>query len=224
MRLSFKLNHSRLEILGALLAALIAAGAIFWWLTNLYNEREPQSVVAAATDLSAPRVLKEADLITLQISRRSLPDTAVVEADQIVGQVLTRSLSAREVVTTADLVYNRDPGSEATLVPTGLVGFVLPGGWLTSGFPKIKKNDFITIMSVWPATGAPRFSPAGAGPIARGIPVLSVSADKDSAPSAVFIALTSELVGRLMQLHASGYPLAVVAEPANTAAATSTLR
>ncbi|MSU75728.1 MAG: hypothetical protein EXS55_04415 [Candidatus Magasanikbacteria bacterium] len=216
MGFKLKVDFTRLEILGAILAAMVVAGAIFWWMINLYDERQPLTVLAARADLTAPRMLKIGDLKTLNISRESLPQTAVVDINQVVGQVLTRSLSANEVITTKDLIYDRDPNSEATLVPAGFSGFTLPSAWLSAPFPKVKKNDSISIYAAFPPT---RTSGNNAGILASSIRVLSSETNKDGQSTAVLLALTPDIISRLIQARAANYQMIVAVEASGSSLA-----
>lgn len=222
MKFFSNFTHTRWEIIGTLTAALAAAAVFFWWMNNLYVEREPVMVVAAAHDLTAPSILRASDIKLLSISRNSLPVTAIVDDRQIVGRVLTKPLSANQVITTHDLIYDRDPDSEATLVPSGYTGFVLPFSWLAAPFPKIKKNDYVSVYMAFPQS---RSGASGAGVLVSNARVLSVSADKDGQPTSVFLALPAEAVGRMLQARAANFSLVVVAEPLpSSGVATSTAR
>ena len=206
-------RHPRFELIAAVSLAIFAGVGVFWWLTAIYAAHEPVAVVVAATDLKAPVVLKRLDLAIVRVPREALPETGVVDLNQAVGQVLTRSLSRRQVLTKNDLIYERDPDSEAALVPSGKIGMVVPGTWLASFFPRVKKNDFVSIYVAWPPV---KVGLGGSGALLRNILVLSVSADKDGVPHSLLLALDENGVERLTQAHASQLQLVVVAESAQT--------
>ena len=118
-------NYARLELILAVAFALLAAGAVAYWMFTLGQQKESVAVVVASTDLTAPKILKATDITLRQIPRELAPTTALTDVNQLAGQVLTRTKSSREIFTNTDLIYQRDPSSEATLVPGGHVGFVL---------------------------------------------------------------------------------------------------
>lgn len=205
-------SHSKLEIIFSLFAAGLAAVGLFWWMNNLHSQKQLVSVVMAAKNLAAPLIIKESDLKIVSAPRELLPKNGLTQIPAAAGRLLTRSKTENETITSQDLVYNRDPNSDAALVTTGAVGFVLPGSWLSGQMPKIKRNDFISLYFVYPAG---RGATGGAGALLRSVPVLNVLKENDSGgPGAVLLNLTSEAVGKLLQAHASQYPLVLVVESA----------
>ena len=218
-------SYARLELLLAVAFALLAAAAVAWWMFTLGQQKESVAVVVAATDLTAPKILKASDITLRQIPRELVPTTALTDVNQLAGQVLTRTKSSREIFTNTDLIYQRDPSSEATLVPGGHVGFVLSGNWLSGPVPHIKKNDFITVYGALPPS---RPGDQGdLGVLIRQAQVLSVTYDKDDFPQAILLSLTEATAERILQAHTWQYELAVVVEslqPASASAATSTAK
>lgn len=213
--------HTRLENIGVIVAALFAAGGVGWWMVHFAGQKEFVSVMAAKKNLVAPLTISANDLAVINVPRESLPLTALIDAKEIIGKVLTRSVSAREILTTQDLVYDRDPNSASALVPQGKTGFVLPSSWLAAPFPKVKKNDFITVYVAFPPT---RAVSAGGGVVLSFARVLAVSADKDGNPGSLLLALDDNAVGRISQAHAGSYQLTAAVESAEPAEATSTFR
>lgn len=202
-------RYTRFEIIGSLTAACLAAYSVYWWMTNLYSQRELVSVVAAARDLEAPRALSFSDLKTISLPRDALLKNGVTNAGSLVGKVLMRSVSANQIITARDAIADRDQDSAALLVPAGKVGATLSASWLTAAFPKIKPNDLIDVYAAFPAS---QRSPGSAGAVLKNILVLGVTSERDGTPSSVFLALDPSEATKLIQLHASQYPLMAVVE------------
>lgn len=214
-------NHSKLEIIFSLLAAGLAAVGLFWWMNNLSSQKQLVSVVVAAKNLETPKNINESDLKIVNAPRELLPKNGITQINVAVGRLLTRQKSENEIITSKDLVYNRDPNSDAALVTPGAVGFVLPGSWLSGPMPKIKRNDFVSLYFSFPAG---RNQVGGAGALLKSVPILSVLKESESGgPGAVLLNLTGEAVGKILQAHASQYPLVLVVESAAPSFSSSTV-
>lgn len=222
IKLKWHFDRTQTEITIAVIAALVAAAGIGYWMLTLYDAKQTIGVVAASRDLKAPVILTKDDIKTLHLAHEVLPETGVADPEGAIGQVLTRSVSKNEILTTADLIYQRDPSSESTLVPGGQVGFVLPNSWLASPMPRVKKNDFVTVLvGIQDRQGAP----GGTGVTVKDARVLYVFADKDGFPFSILLALDEDSSRRLLEAKTNQYQIAVVvesAEPSPAAAATST--
>lgn len=212
-------NYARIELILAIVFAVLAAGAVAWWMFSLGAQKEAISVIVAANDLTAPKIIKANDITIRQIPRELAPLNTLTDPAKLVGQVLTRTKAAREIFTTTDLIYQRDPSSEATLVPAGRVGFVLSGSWLSGPVPKIKKNDFITLYGALPPSG--QGDQGDLGVLVRQAQVLSVAYDKDGFPEVLLLSLTEANAERILQAHTWQYQMVVVVESLQNAPAAS---
>lgn len=217
-------NHTRLEIIGAAVAGVIAATSVYLYIKQITARQELVPVAAVARDLSSPRRLVAADIELLPLPRAALPDGVFYSADELIGRTLTRERSAREILVKRDLVQARDPGSEAALVPPGKIGFTLSAGWLGAALPKIKPNDYLSFYVVLPP--AFRGASPATGALLQQVLVLAVEADGAGSPAAALLALEREELGRLLQARSGQYLLVAVAESAQgeREAASSTVR
>lgn len=200
-----KFDRNRLELGLAMIAALAAAWGIWYWMATVIDKQATIGVVAAAIDLSAPRRIEKEDIKVLHLPRAALPGNAVADPEGIIGHALTRSVSENEVITTTDLAYDRDPSSDSALIPNEAIGFVLPSSWLAAPMPKVRKNDFVTILA---ALRQNRGAAGVAGVLLRDARVHGATGA--GSPEAVLLGITIDEAERLLQAHTSEYDLVVI--------------
>lgn len=204
-----KFNRNRLELGLAMIAAIAAAWGIWYWMATVTDKQATIGVVAAAHDLTAPRKILKEDIKVLHIARAALPGNAVADPEGMVGHALTRSVSENEVITTTDLAYDRDPSSDSALIPSEAIGFVLPSSWLVAPMPKVRKNDFITILA---ALRQSKGSAGVAGVLLRDARVHGTTGL--GSPETILLGITTDEAERIVQAHASEYALVVIVSSA----------
>ncbi len=204
-----KFDRSRFELALALMAAIAAGWGIWYWMLTITDKQATIGVVAAAYDLSAPRKIVKEDIKILHLPRAALPGSAIADPEGIVGHVLTRSVVESEIITTADLVYDRDPSSDATLIQGDAIGFVLPSSWLAAPMPKVRKNDFVTILA---ALRGAKGTAGIAGVLLSGARVHGTTGS--GSPETILLGITTDEAERITQAHTTDYNLVVVVESA----------
>lgn len=202
----------KLELIGAIVAALLAGVGIFIWLAAAHDGVELVPVLSARKDIIAPKILTNDDVGFIKVPRGSLPRGAVTASAQVVGRVLLKTLAQNEIILSSDVTRGRDQDSEALLVPSGMVGVMVPSNWLAAPMPKVKAHDLVSIFVAVPLT---KQTSGGVGKIVNAAEVLSVQGEKDGGPQGALLALRSQEAERLLQLKATQLQLLLVVESAN---------
>lgn len=197
----------RKDALVATITGLVAVVGVAWWMASFADRRELLPVVAAAHDLSAPRVLVADDLRMVRVAREALPETALTKRDELIGQTLIRSVVKNEILTTADLPGPEDPNALSPQTTAGQVGVVLPVDWLAGPMPRVKKNDLVTVIAALPARPG---SEGSTGILIDRVPVRSVEVSETGAPVALLFDVPSEVAAALLEARVNQYALAVV--------------
>lgn len=196
--------------LGVAVVLGVAAFAVFgYWSLSLVDRAEQIDVVAAAKDLTAPRVLAAEDLLVLRMRREFVPATAIADRDAMVGSTLVRPLSAREVLTTNALLGRTNPDLGGFAVPAGMQGIVIPAAWLAGPMPRVAKGDTVTILASGSAgTGkAPTTSL-----IASHAPVHGVAMGSDGVPSRILLAVEVPTAAALLSARTANAMIAVTVD------------
>lgn len=121
-------GRSTRRIIGALLVGLATWSAV----AALSPAPPPHVVFTAAADLPAGHVLAESDVRQIRVAEDARPATTAGDATQIVGRRLARSVTAREIITSATFATDRElaPDERAVHVPVadpGALMVVRPG-------------------------------------------------------------------------------------------------
>ena len=210
----------RSDLLTALGLALMAFFIFEYWALSLVDQAEQIPIVTAKSDLVAPRILTEKDLTIVHLRRDSVPKTALVSIHDALGLTLTHSLSAAQILTTNELLGKLDPELGGFEVPIDQKGFALPNQWLAAPFPKIKKDDSITIL----VSHAPRnVRDRNTVVIAQHLPVLRVHSTTDNTIEQAFIRLDILTAGALLEARANNYLMEVLVDGLASASSTSRL-
>lgn len=187
----------------------IAAFAIFgYWALSLADSAEQIAVVAAASDLKAPRILVTKDLVQLRVRRDSLPATAVAKMEDAIGLTLLHSISAKQILTINELSKGVDPTLAGFQIPQGLQGMVLSTAWLAGPMPKVKHKDTVTLL----VSGAGKSGTQSTGIIAQGVPVLTAEAGTDGVVQRILIAIDMKVAATLLQARANNLLIEVIVD------------
>jgi Flp pilus assembly protein CpaB len=151
-----------------LLAAGLAAAAVALGIHAADAEPETVPMVVAARDLPGGSLLQRSDLVTIDVLPASVPAGVLASIDTAVGRLLAGPARRGEPVTDVRLVgpsLVQGWGDDLLAVPVrvadpGAVSIARPG-------------ELVDLIA------APVDGQGGAGPIATGVPVLSVPADTD---------------------------------------------
>lgn len=182
------INKLKWELVLFLVLAVLSGASVFFWLKNIESRYQLVSAPRARVALSAPVVIKADDIEMIKVPAAALPENAILKQADLVGAVLTRPLTKGAWFTKLDLVYERDPESDATLAPAGLVAVVLPGTWFLNPLPKIKPHDYLQIF----LSAGTLKSGETKTVIFKTLLVLRSVAGKDNAPSSVLVAATPD--------------------------------
>lgn len=168
------------EIIGASVAAFLAGIGIFIWLAGAHDSAQLVSVLAARSDLIAPKIIRPEDVGYIKVPRASLPKGAITNGAAAVGKALVHSLVQNQIITTRDVTRGRGENSDALLVPGGMVGMVVPSSWLAGPFPRVKAHDLVSLFVAIPITKVA--ASGGAAEVVRAAEVLAVQGERDGAP------------------------------------------
>ncbi len=210
------LKRTYAEWFVALVLATFTAAGLWWYLNSLRSDHSLQAVITVQKDLPVRHTLAQSDVATTLVPARLIPLSAIRTSTLLVGHVLTHSLNKGEIVVKNDFVADRDPDSEAVLIPEGQLGIVLPSNWLSAPLPRVKKNDLVTIYI---ATASSANMLQNNGVLIKSVPILTVKSTKDGALENIFVALSPTQVAAILQARASQFHLLVAAESGNTLSA-----
>lgn len=104
-----------------LLAAALAGLAVYFALAALTERDDTTRVVVAARTIASGATMSADDLTTLELPRSAVPEGALTEVDQAIGQIVISQLPARAVLTASALAGSGSlvaPGRVA--LPVGL--------------------------------------------------------------------------------------------------------
>lgn len=207
------MTKQKKEFVAALFLALIAAASLYAWTRSFVRGYQMISVPRAARELAAPQRLVASDISLVDMPQASVPPGVVTNIDKLVGSVVTRPLVAGSWFTSYDVVYGRDPGSDAALLLPGTVGLLLPATWFLGALPAVKMHDFIDIFAV-PGRG-------GAGVLLLShAPVERVASGKNDEPNAILVSVLPNDVRRVAEARASQMGLVMVVWSATSASST----
>lgn len=129
-----------------LVAAACAAVAVYAILTVVTTPEGDTRVVVAARGIAGGSVVQAADLTTLLLPARAVPEGALTAAAEVVGQTVVAPVPARAVVTASDLV------SGGAVVGAGRVA--LPVTFEASApVGVLRAGDLIDLLGVGDAGG-----------------------------------------------------------------------
>ena len=187
----------------------VAAFVIFgYWALTLAEKAEMVTVVAAAHDLQAPRVLLASDVEAIQIRRDSAPGTAMVDPKDVVGRTLVHPVSQRQIITINELAGVLDPELGGMMVPQGFQGLTLPASWLAGPLPKVKNGDTVTIV----VSGPGKEGAGNTGIVSAQVPVLAVKAGSDGTLQHILLKMDIKDALTVLQTHANNLLLEVLVD------------
>ncbi|MGI9951442.1 SAF domain-containing protein [Moorellaceae bacterium AZ2] len=145
-RISKPSRYSSL-LLAALLVGLVAAGAVYWTFTSVYD---PVPVVVAARDLEAGKQIGSADVKVSHVSRRDAHPKALKDLKEVVGTYTRVPLTEGEVVLSGKIIRN----PEQMIGIYGILGendtiITLKSSQVS--WPKVLRGgDLVSVVAVYP--------------------------------------------------------------------------
>jgi hypothetical protein len=201
------------QLITSIVLAVAAFGVFGYWALSIAEHAEQVSVIAAATDLTAPRVLTDADVQIIRIRRDLAPSNALVDREKLVGVTLTHPLTRNQIITLNEVVNNVNPDLAGLTVPSDLKGTSLPNAWLAAPLPEMKKND--TVMIIVSAPG--KEGVANTGILAENVPVLSVDQNENGQVERILLGLDVPTAVHLLQARANNLLIHVIIDGLATA-------
>lgn len=205
MRIVWRTN---LQLIIALCLGLGAFVVFGYWAITLVDSSEEIAVVAAKTDLSAPRVLSNQDLQSVRLRRGLLPQNAIAEVKDAVGLTLIHALSKNQILTVNELQGPVDPELGGFKIPVGAQGLVLPAAWLAGPMPKIKAGDRITVV----VSGTDRKGSSTTGIAAEHLPVRAVETGSDGVLQRILLVVDVKVAASILQARAGNLLLEVLVD------------
>lgn len=183
-----------------IIALLLAAVAFFISLTIQQEKHEafqPQSVFVTNTHLSSSHVITESDIRIAEIPFAYLPENIVTSKEDIIGQYLRHDLSAGEIITNHALKNIVSENALVAQLEENKIALSITEEWFASPFPKLEKNNAVTIMSAHEDRGF-----ESTHPIVSHITVLDIDQNKGArANTQLTLAVTQEEARQLLFAH-----------------------
>lgn len=199
---------TKIQLIVALLFGIGAFVVFGYWAITLVDRSEEVQVVAAASELKAPRVLSDQDLQQVRIRRELLPQTAIANLKDAVGLTLTHPISKNQVLTINELQGPIDPELGGFKIPTGAQGLVLPASWLAGPLPKVKVGDRITVL----VSGTGKNGSPTTGIAAEHLLVRGVESGSDGVLQRILLIVDVKIAASILQARAGNLLLEVLVD------------
>lgn len=199
-------SHRQLAL--ALSLALVSFVVFGYWSLTVLDRAESVQVVAAAKDLTAPRVLTKGDLKIIQLPRGSVPENVLVEIKDAVGITLIHPLAPSQLLTLNEVAGKLDTSLGGYIIPQGKYGFVFPASWTLNPLPKVKTGDTVTLV----VSAAGKTGERQTGIVGRALPVRGVREAGDGSLQSLVLAVDLPTALTILQTRANNLLLSVLVD------------
>lgn len=139
------------RVILAVIAILLSSIILFFIVPSIQNsENEEVSVVVAKADINEGRQITEANITTKQIAKKYLPESAILDEEQVIGQYASTNITAGDFLfankisatTSAPSEWTSELDSEHVAISFTIRNFA---AGLSA---KIQANDIISIIAL----------------------------------------------------------------------------
>jgi len=195
----------------ALIAGLIVAAVVYAATQVPVRAEENIGVVVAARDLPARTILSAADLRTIDMPRRAVPQGSLTTVESAVRRVLRDTLYLGELLNEKHLALKGTDLSDSILIPSNKTYAVnLPISMFFSAPPRLQLHDRVDIV------GYQRGKPFDTGSVlVSDLEIIDFSANfSDNATESRYLTIGANTDDILRILFArDGYSLAIALKP-----------